>query len=193
MKKTFVLASIVFLLSSCASLVPQKRTEGASIKTSEKLSSERDLLLEKSIEGEKTPVLPTPNITVSGSSNQLNLNISQPTNSNPYRATLSLSSSDKTKASADELASGFFKIQIPLGVTLILLGLGVILCVWAWKYARRSSAAFNALSSVADTSAGQLIGSVENYLRTESDPSKQAMLANMLSDLNKHRGKINSI
>lgn len=216
MKRTLILIPFLALLVGCGALIPQQRTENASIKTTEAISAAHDQAIEKIIEGEKAPVpvvTPPPNITVSGTSNSVAVNIgvsagdwqgpvhpgvlnddgARTWTSRPvYRASTKIDSTSTQGGNSAEEATSLMKKKIPLWVALIGGGIGILILVFAIRYALtalKSSAAGAAALSAADNGMAGVVKMLESHASSSTDPNHTSMLQTIAKELESARGK----
>lgn len=183
------------LWAGCGSLIPKKKTESSAAKAVEKIASEQSLAVQKVVEGERTPVISTPPINVSGTSNSIAVTIEQPqaaTNS-PIRETVSIQSSSGQDVSTSEAFRSETKITIPMWVNLVGFSIGLILLLFAIKLWRNSSASFRTLYDTGDSGMASLIDHLTAMAKSSTDAGEMARLNAAISLAEKTRGKFNSI
>lgn len=185
-------AIALLLLAGCSTLLPSKRTENASITTAEKISASHDLAITRAIEGEKRqPLPPAPNVTVSGTNNAVKVELYRPPDYfTPYSEKVQINSAAEQGANSNESASSRFRVSLPLGVSLILIAVGLLLLVFAWNKVRQSSAAVNAGFLAADgMMANRIKAATERAMRT-TEPVKLAELNAEVASLHADRASL---
>lgn len=156
-RNIFLAVGIAASLVSCQ-LVPQKRTQSESFKGAEALAGTNAFTIKKIIDGEKTQALP--NLTVTGSSNTVNISASPAITSSasmthvpistPYHESLEVGNSSGQSASSTQESKSKLSVSLPLGIALILSAIGLIGMVIAIKFALNSSAGAKAIAEAAD-------------------------------------------
>lgn len=86
--------------------------------------------------------------------------------------------------------------SIPAGVKLILYGLGLAAiggAVWFVIHLARKSAGLSAALDLGDNLIAKQIFALEEKLKSETEPAKQAALAQQLASLQQHRGTVAAV
>jgi len=131
----------------------------------------------------------SPTVTQSGTGTQSVFIMSDPES---FRASIKLNQTagDKEKAQITEEAS--YTVKIPLGMSLLLLGSGLLLCTVAVRYLVKSlkqSKTFSAIIESADVRLSKLVRSVT--ATADALPADQAAyLRKIISELESERGKL---
>jgi len=156
-------ACLLILLSGC-SLIPLKRSQQEAFKGAEALAGTNALTIRRVVEGEKAA--PVPHVTITGSSNtvtvasppalgsSLRLTGTPPTVSapTPYREEIEVASAGGITSKLEQQLATRRTVSLPMGVSLALAGVGLLIAIFAVKAARRSSAAIDQAVSFADSS-----------------------------------------
>lgn len=205
-----VLVTILVVAAvGCGSLVPEKRTEGASVKATESVANTQSLAVERITRG-----TPPPSVTVSGASNRVELHyesaakltsaagVDGPTNApGPFYESVAVKSGVSTDSKSVESAKGNLSVSLPLGVSLILIAIGGGMLFFLWRKLKASSAAFAVASEAADrrlaeafTAADRELGELL-YRETEmaaasTDAASIARSTRRQANLERARGKL---
>jgi len=178
--------ALLILLCGCLGGV-QERSGGTSVAAAEKLASQNNALLNRTIDGQKTP--PAPNVTVTGSSNSIAVAVNpQPTNT--YRETITLNTASNQSASQELESASFFKKKLPMSVALVLFGVGFLILfvvIWLW---RRSSVAVNEAYKLADETFASIIRERRNRAMVSTDAAEMSRLNADVAELESHRGRL---
>lgn len=195
------LASAWLLMICCScSVLPTKRSEESAVKTTDRLSSEQNLTVRRVIEGEKRQEpQPLPNLTVSGSSNKIDIALvkapeANQTNRPPFREVLEISSALGQTAASAEAATGKASVSLPLGVSLGLAALGLGALVFSIRYAitaaRRSSAAVDSAVEAIDSEIASRIRNRRSTVASTTDPTEMAWLNSEIAEEEALRGRL---
>lgn len=182
----------VLLLAAC---LPMEKTKESSLKTSENLGSQNAVMVQRVVEGEKIPAMP--NLTVSGASNQVEITVNP--GRVPYRESTSIdSSSDQTATSTSSLWTSL-KANLPWGIALLAIALGIAALTFAVRYAvtsaRKSSVAVDQAFRTADDFAAEGIRQLRtkmNDAMLAGKPTEATAHAQSLAELESQRGKLKS-
>lgn len=178
------LAWLLLILTGC-SLYTKKNVKSGT--TAEHLAARNSLVLERAIEGTKAPNISTI-ITVSGSSNTVA--IPNPWGVARHSETLSINNDSRQQATDNESWKMSLKTALPWSVALILGGLGVLLALFAYNKAKKSSPALAAALNTAETLIVRQMESVDEKLARSKDSDEQAGLLIEARRLEKERGKL---
>lgn len=158
MKLNALATAVMMLCLAGCSVLPQQRTQTESFKGAEALAGTNALTIRKIIEGEKTQALP--NLTVTGSSNTVNITASPAVTgrsalshdplATPYHESLEVGNSSGQSATAFQDHRSKFAVSLPLGVALILAAIGTVGMVIAINFALNSSAGARSMAEAAD-------------------------------------------
>lgn len=217
--RVFLTAIIVVFLAGCGVLTPQtsKKTSTATDSTASTLKSAENF--RSVVTGTKPPVQQTTTeLKIGGVGNKVELKMPElkpvvdPTNVAPYVAPVSprqtafaspplapvepyreeisynVNSDSKDKGTS---ASSFMKEStIPLGVNLALLGIGILIVMYAIKYARASSLSANAAYTAVDSALAEQIRAFRAKAITATDPQTITLLQSQIAEMESQRGKL---
>jgi hypothetical protein len=199
---TIGLCALILGLTGCGAMLPQKRTDSAAVKTAENVATTSAEKFKRVVEGEKAPApIPPPQVTVTGSSNTVQIAAEAPGElisvgkirdwaRNPYREETTYESAGEVAAGSTESASASRTISLPLGVSLILLAIGIIMLCGALWLVKRSSATAAAAFSLGDDFFAQLVRSLRTEVSNSTDSREIARLNGLLAEINDLRGKL---
>jgi hypothetical protein len=214
-KKQIVGVVLVTLLSGC-SMLPSTKKQSESLKSSEAISAKQAENFKRVVTGQKNEqpeikvgglgnkvevyaqpkaVAPTPSVVVKDAEAKAPSVVAQvapAVDSKPelYREeTTYTSTSDQIAASNDD-AKAKLEMTIPMGVKLILLGVGLLICIYAIAVARKSSASVNAAFQMADGVLSNRIRAMRDMALTSTEPSKIAELQTQIAALESDRGRM---
>lgn len=187
-----ILTAVLVLLVGC-SLIPANKSQTESIKGAQALAATNAMAVHKVIEGEKT--LPAPNITVTGSSNYLTIPIIAP--KEPYREETIISSSGGVAAESENESSSFWSVQLPVGYSIALVGVGLIIFVVGFKALKRSSTTLSAGFDLADSIGSSSIKRFKSKIASLQDRAGQATdtteIANAFREIQTYQAEISEI
>ena len=187
--KRFACGMILFL-SAC---LPMEKTKESSLRTSENLGSQNAVLVERTVQGERTPT--TPNLTISGASNRVDVTVNpSPTQYKEFT---------KVNSSADQSATSLlseksrFSVSLPWGIALCAIALGITGITFAIRYALKSARASSVAVDQAFRTADDFAAEGIRHLRTKMNDAsltgksaEAAAHAQSLAELESQRGKL---
>jgi hypothetical protein len=194
-----LIALALLLTTGCGTLVPTERSNQSAVETADRLSARQSETFRRIVEGTKVESHELPPVKIGGLGNKVELTIENPPAqefqpyppvSAPYReeTTYSANNQSESKSALDSITK--FESTIPLGVKLTLLGLGIVVVIWAIKYALNASAAGKAAFSAADQSLASIIRGLRSEATTSTDPLDLAWLNNKVAELESERGRL---
>jgi len=208
---TLAILAGALLFTGCAALIPAKRTTDTAVKTAESVNNSSAQSFEKTVEDTKPEPRASIHIEASGTNNTVTVTPERlpeaPEVSTPsepvvtvkrapagplpaHRETVRITSGSTGVASTTEAASGFQKVSIPLGVSIALVAIGILLLVYAFRKVRQSSAAVNAAYTAADEALASQINRYRTAASTSADPLQMAQHNAAVAELEKARGKL---
>jgi len=175
------------LLVGCSSLIPMKRSEQEGMKASQQIATEHELTVRKIFTGAGT----------SGSRGENRASaqaVRAQGNGLPAEAgtpnLLELHDVARVASQGQEQARAWYKQTVPVWVTLCGCGVGIIIIVFAVKYARRSSPAIDAAFGWADQEMAGVIRGLKARAAASTDHEELADLNGHVAELEAARGRI---
>lgn len=161
-KRYLSIGLMAAMLAGC-SILPTKRTESAGVKTSEAISAQHDLTIES--------VFNSAVRATNGGSIRIESHAAQ-------------------DAGATEAIRSTFARTIPVGVSMILFGVGgIIICIAIWLI-RRSSTAADAAYRAADSGMARAINLARQKAVAAIDHREIAEAQQIIAELEAERGKL---
>lgn len=186
----------VVFFTGCGSILPSKKTDQAAMKAAENLGSERTETLRHVVEGTRQPQTPQPvPLKVGGLWNKVDLKYDAPAPEKyravpPFHEETTWSSDSAQQAGSSERSFAKNTVTIPLGVSIALLGVGLIILLVAVTLWRRSSAAANAAYEAGDQGIAQVIRAVRARAVASTDPATIAHMNAIIAEAEAERGKM---
>jgi hypothetical protein len=189
---------VTCLLFTGCSLLPQKKEKSEALKTTENISSNQKEMLRRVTLGQKSPS--GSEFRVGGMFNRVEVQAATntavvtpglvvPPPTLPYREELTFESAVDQDVGTKTDAKAASKVSIPLGVSIGLVGVGLMLLLAAVQLWRRSSAAASAAYAAADSGLATAIRNVRNFSTISTDPLEIAKLKGMEAELEAARGR----
>ena len=188
------LALLALLFTGCGATPMQKDMSSVFkgiVESREKTS------VEKLTEGEKTPVntvAVTPSVTVTGSSNWVDVKIEPPEPPAPLPPTASYRQSvrvGQVTSDATVMAdSSAMSMRLPLSVAILFAAVGLGLLLLVWRSATKSSAALGAFAEVVDDYFAAEIRKHRSIATTATDSAEIARHLAAVGELEANRGRI---
>ena len=201
----FLLIIWLALLSiGCGALLPEKRTEGASVKASESVANTQTMAVERITRG-----TPPPSVTVSGVSNRVELNygstgrltsaarvekippsISSETDSQTFTESVKANVGTSTDSKVVDQAKAHTAINTPLFVSLIGCAVGILLLLYTFKQVKNSSTAISATFDLADETLKRHIENARSRAISSVDKNQIAEEMRRIAEYEAERGKL---
>lgn len=173
------------LLTGCSLM---EKTQTSSGTSAERLAAANALVLKRALEGDKAPNIFL-SVSVSGTSNTVS--VPMPGGLGGRRSdNLSINANDRQNASSDESFKESLKTALPWSIALVVTGAGLLLCVYAYKAAKRASPAVAAALNTAETAIAAQLHTVDDKLARAKTAEEQADLALQARALEKERAKL---
>lgn len=153
--------------------------------TESKRSDQNGIIVENSVEGEKTPV---PEVTVPGSSNVVNVNIGKP--EQPYKRQTNVEAESKGNIAEQSEEESWYKKKFPMWMALIGTGVGIFIVFAAIKYGRKSSPAVDQAWGYMDEKLAEWIRQARERSMSSADPVEMARFNAEIAELEAERGRV---
>ena len=193
MKNLILIAAV--LLTGCLGVPLQKETASV-LKGAVEARAQTNV--EKITEGEKTPVNTVqPSVSVSGSSNRVEVKIESPEPPEPiaalplpsgYRQTVRVGHTASDNASTSESSTS--SVRLPISVALLITAVALTILLLLWRSAKKSSAALSAFADVVDNYFASEIRKHRSLAATSIDPAEIARHLAAVGELEANRGRI---
>jgi len=177
-------ALLCLMLTGC-SVLPQNKTTTST--TAEHLEAAHNLSVQRAVEGDQRPNVSL-SVCVSGSSNAVAVQFPNGQMTQPYHETLDVDSGENTSVS--NKLTGTLKQALPWGISLLLIGAGVLLIIYAYKSAQKASPAIAAAFSTAETAIVGQLNKVDEKLDRARTAEEQADLAMQARALERERASL---
>jgi hypothetical protein len=176
---------LAVMLCGCGAILPREKQTTMQASQAATISGANNTALTKQTEN----LLPS--INVSGASNTVNIA------SLPAKTTVAATNGAATGVATESAGKEASKVSIPLGVKLCLLAVGLallaVVIVAIVRYVKTQSAAGAAAIALADRTIAAQITKFTNLAMTEQNPQVMAQHAANVAELEKERGKLNSL
>lgn len=160
------------ILTGCGQLIPMKRSEQEGMKANQTIATEHELTVRRVVE----PVIGN---GLTWSNGAL-----------PMRQDLEIHDRATVAGQSHEEAKGWYKQTVPLWVSLIGLGVGILIFFFAIKYARKSSPAVDAAWGAADNAVAGVIRNLRAKAVASTDAEELARLNGHIAELEGDRGRM---
>lgn len=186
---------IAILLTGCTGLPLQNKESASVLKGVVEAKTVNSF--EKITEGDPTPVnntTVTPSVTVSGSSNRVDVKIEAPEPlpelplPSSYKQTVRAGQTSHDAATVSESASS--SVRLPISVALLITAVALGLLLFLWRSASKSSAALGAFSETVDDYFASEIRKHRSIATTATDSGEIARHLAAVGELESSRGRI---
>jgi len=179
---------LLLALACGCSMFSGSTSKKQSLEATERISAARDATLRKVTEGEKA--MPY-SFDVGGKNNKLEIHFPPQTpRRTPFREELSYDEESAESAGSWTSLMSKYKHSIPLGLSLMLVAIGILMLIFAVKRLRQSSVAANAAFGVADSVLERQLSSIGQKMAASISSQDNAALAAEMAGLEKQRGKL---
>ena len=180
-----LLLSIVLFLSGCGMLAGSK-SKSESLQTAERINARQEATFRKVSDGNPGQ---SPDLTIRGKQNTVTYNF-PPAPAQPPHEETDLAQSSGQIAGTE--TSWLFKSKwtIPLGVSILLVGVGLLVLWFALGKIKRSSVAAAAAFKIADETVASCVERIGTKMATSTTPDENARNAAEMALLEKQRRKL---
>lgn len=162
------------------------KSKSESLQTAEKLTAQQEQTFRRVAVGTHGQ---SPQLEIKGKNNTVSYNY-PPNPIIPPNEEVEFASASGQDAGTNTTWLTKSKWSIPIGVSLILLGVGVFVVLWAMKAARNSSLAVDAAFKVADTALADLASKTGAKMAMSTNASDNASHAVEMAQVEKARRKL---
>lgn len=183
---TLMAAAVAIAGAGCGSLLPAKRSSSTNASSTEAISAGHSIAVEKMVETTLPPVAP---VKIDGDSNivDVHLETSAPL---PAKTSVNARTSEALTTTSANQSARESSSTIPLGVNLALLGVGILIVLYAVKVARSSSVAVEAAYQTGDQVLARLIRRYRDEAMASTDPNDLAWLNSQVAHIEGERGRM---
>lgn len=178
--------ALAWLLCACSSLVPTTRSESAATRIADNAATKASTEFAGRVEFEPQPTV----VVIDGERHVPGRVEVRPA---PRVVDTTASAHNNSEARSRDAVSSMLSVSIPLGVRLVLIGLGIIAVVLAFRYAYRSVRA-TALGEVVKHADDVLAAKVRSYRARSIDTSAtlddKVFFAAETAELESDRGRL---
>jgi hypothetical protein len=155
---------IAVALAGC-SVLPTEHSKSQGVKSAEEISTTQSLVVERIARG----------LAVAN---------------DPEVSSFRIEAHSRQEADTKAKATGSTEVTIPMGVKLALLGVGILILLFAISSVRRYSLAANAAYSLADSKMAGIISALRSRATLSTDAAQIAEAQHLIAEVEKSRGQL---